>query len=341
MKISIIIPSFNRAKFLSKTIESIIQQAYPRYEIIVVDNNSTDGTLAMLNFYQRQLGKRFQYIHEPDRGFADAVNKGLAIATGDILSIQSSDDYYAPDAFKFVADVYAADTPLLVTGDRIGVDEELNTVRYMQSKRDINLANLLMEEVVIYQDATFFSREAYQRVGPLAATADFVADYAYWIQILSLGPGQKIDRILSFYTSHVNQRSRLQQQRFGDDYEKCVLNWIDSDLYRSMANKIPRQIPLSSILLKKAYWYQAAGKKKESRRFIEEAFKRYPDCKKWAAFQSAAWRSGGLPLFIKHFGPGLLARKTINRLLFNNLRAKSSAQGALPDHRWLCSGKYL
>jgi glycosyltransferase involved in cell wall biosynthesis len=98
-KISIITPSYNQGKFIRQTIESIQAQNYPNYEHIIVDACSTDDTVEILKSY----GNTIQWISEKDKGQADAINKGIRMATGQILAYINSDDYYLPGAFFRVA----------------------------------------------------------------------------------------------------------------------------------------------------------------------------------------------------------------------------------------------
>ena len=119
--ISIVIPTFNSAPFLSDCLTSIVKQDYPNLEVVVVDNCSTDGTAAIVNRFP-QLITRF--ISEPDRGQPDAVTKGLRIATGDIAHWQAADDILLPQALHRVAAAFLADPNLtLVFSDGLSFDE--------------------------------------------------------------------------------------------------------------------------------------------------------------------------------------------------------------------------
>ena len=100
MKISIITPSFEQAEFLERTIESVLcQQGDFELEYLVIDGGSRDGSVEILQRYGDQL----QWVSEPDGGQGDAINKGMARASGDVLAYLNSDDVYRPGALAAVA----------------------------------------------------------------------------------------------------------------------------------------------------------------------------------------------------------------------------------------------
>lgn len=115
--ISIITVTYNTEKLLERTIRSIIEQTYPRIEYIIVDGKSKDGTLEIVKKYEQHISK---WISEKDKGIYDAMNKGLALATGDyVLFMNSGDELFAPDTLEKVfasaddADVYYGETEIV------------------------------------------------------------------------------------------------------------------------------------------------------------------------------------------------------------------------------------
>ena len=91
-KISIVTPSFNQGQFIEQTICSVLDQGYPNLEYIIIDGGSTDNTIDIIRKYESKIT---YWISEPDSGQADAINKGLSIATGSIFNWINSDDYFA------------------------------------------------------------------------------------------------------------------------------------------------------------------------------------------------------------------------------------------------------
>ncbi len=102
IKFSIITVSYNSKKTIEQTIKSVLNQTYIDFEYIIVDGGSTDGTLDIIKKYAEK-DNRIKYISEPDNGIYYAMNKGIKMAQGDVISLINSDDYYENDALEKVA----------------------------------------------------------------------------------------------------------------------------------------------------------------------------------------------------------------------------------------------
>ena len=120
-KVSIITVSFNSVKTIEQTIKSVINQTYKNIEYILLDGASTDGTQQIIEKYKDRIS---YYVSEKDSGLYYAMNKGIEIATGDIVGIINSDDWYAQDAVQSVIDSFQQDEPDLVYGKIICVSSD-------------------------------------------------------------------------------------------------------------------------------------------------------------------------------------------------------------------------
>ena len=108
--ISVITATYNSEATVADTIRSVLEQTYAAYEYIIVDGCSTDGTLSVIEGFRDSFEKRnirFTVISEKDDGMYDAMNKGIAMSSGDIIGIINSDDWYEPDALETVANTYS------------------------------------------------------------------------------------------------------------------------------------------------------------------------------------------------------------------------------------------
>lgn len=119
MKISIVTATYNSAETVRDTFDSVLRQVYRDYELIVVDGASTDGTMEIVREYEPRFEGRMRWVSERDGGLYDAMNKGIAMATGDVVGILNSDDFYTSfDVLTAVASAFAEDGELeAVYGD--------------------------------------------------------------------------------------------------------------------------------------------------------------------------------------------------------------------------------
>ena len=185
MKISIVTPSFNQAPFLEETILSVLDQDYPDVEYIIVDGGSTDGSLEIIRRYADRLA---WWISEKDRGQTDAINKGFAHASGDILAWLNSDDTYRPGALREAAESFAAHPEAgLIYGDADYIDENSRVIgRFPAAQTDY--ARLRRGYVHIPQQAAFFRADLWRKVGPLDPSFYFAMDYDLWLRLAREAP---------------------------------------------------------------------------------------------------------------------------------------------------------
>ena len=97
IKVSIVTVAYNSVKTLTDTIKSVLGQTYDNIEYIIIDGASNDGTLDIIKEYEQMFGGRFRWISEKDNGIYDAMNKGIQMATGDVIGILNSDDFFTSD----------------------------------------------------------------------------------------------------------------------------------------------------------------------------------------------------------------------------------------------------
>lgn len=190
-RISIVTPSFNHARFIRRTIDSVLgQEGDFELDYLVIDGASTDGTVDVLRSY----GERLRWISEKDAGQVEAINKGLARAAGDVLAWINSDDVLCPGALARVALAFAAHPGSeWLHGRCVIVDEHDRVVRrwislykHVRSLRH-SFDNLLTENYVSQMTA-FWRRSAWDAVGPLDPSAGLAADYDLWLRLARRGP---------------------------------------------------------------------------------------------------------------------------------------------------------
>ena len=179
-RVSIVTPSFNQAQYIESTIQSVLVQDYPQIEYLIVDGSSTDDTVDIIKKYQGQLA---WWVSEKDQGQTDAINKGFARASGDILAWINSDDTYEPGAVRLAAN-YLMEHPEvgMVYGDCNFINAEGRVIGRFASAQT-NYRMLRQGYVHIPQQTMFFRGELWRQVGPLDPSFYFAMDYDLWTRI--------------------------------------------------------------------------------------------------------------------------------------------------------------
>lgn len=207
MRVSFVIPTRNQARFVRRCIESCLAQNAPDSEILVVDGASTDGTQQILASY----GDRIQWTSEPDGGQGEAVNKGVARATGEVIAWINSDDRYADaSVVSEVLAAFAADPRRdLIYGQGLTVDASDRPLRPYRT-REIRAPEdvLLHPSSPVLQPATFFRRRLFLEVGGVRTDLQFALDYELWLRMFPRAHAiHHLPRPLAIATYHAGAKS--------------------------------------------------------------------------------------------------------------------------------------
>jgi len=185
LKISIITVTFNSASTLRNTLESVLVQTYPELEYIVVDGNSKDSTIEIIKEYELKFEGRMHWLSEPDKGLYDAMNKGIRMATGEIVGIINSDDFYhRNDIISEIAKAFEEYNAQAIFADvRFVNPSNLNkTVRYYRSK---NFSPKRFRFGFMPPHPTFFTyRKNFELYGYYKTDYKIAADYELLIRFL-------------------------------------------------------------------------------------------------------------------------------------------------------------
>jgi len=202
--LSIITPSYNQAPYVEATVRSVLDQDYPQVEYVVIDGASTDGTPEVLRRLEREYGGRLRWVSERDDGQADAINKGIALTSGEVIAWINSDDTYAAGALAAAAAFFAEHAEVaLLYGDADFIDASGRTiarcahVEPWSGRRSLH--RLIHYSDFIVQPAAFFRRSAFAAVGGLDPSLHWSMDYDLWIKLASKFPVAYIPRLLAHY----------------------------------------------------------------------------------------------------------------------------------------------
>ena len=209
--VSVVIPSWNQGRFIERTLLSILKQDYPGpVEIIVSDGGSTDETVEVLKKYDDRL----TWWSARDKGFVDAVTKGLAQATGEVIAIQSSDDYYLPGAFRRMAEAFQQHPEAgFISGGEYGIDLHDN-IEYANSFTGPITPHSILFRFVPAQHATFVRRQVLEQSGGMRVEVDMCADIDLWYRVAHFAPGYAIPAMLAAYQLHPDQRTATSPKWF-------------------------------------------------------------------------------------------------------------------------------
>jgi hypothetical protein len=222
--VTIVTPSYNQAEYLEATIQSVLAQDYPNLEYFIIDGGSTDGSVKIIEKYADQLT---WWVSEPDRGQADAINKGLRRARGEVVAWLNSDDLYLPGAIHEGVSALTADPGLgVVFGDAITIDSQgrpLNKLAF----GDWGIADL-MRFRIICQPAVFMRRSILEQAGFLSADFHFMLDHHLWLRIANMTPIKHIEKIWAAARYHPTAKNVAQASGFADETYRAV-DWLRAD----------------------------------------------------------------------------------------------------------------
>lgn len=197
--LSIVMPSFNQARFLEEAIGSVLSQRDRVKEFFVLDAGSTDGSVEIIESHSDQID---WWRSEPDGGQSNAIADGFARATGDVITWLNSDDALLPGAIDALLDRFDADPNVgLVEGDTVVVDGDS---RVMHCDRRAGPSRQWMRHgyMRIHQPSTFFRRDVYEQVGGVDRSLHCVMDTELWYRILSNTKAARLERYCGVHRIH-------------------------------------------------------------------------------------------------------------------------------------------
>jgi len=219
-RISIVTPSLNQGKFIEAAIRSVVLQRYPNLEYTLIDGGSSDSSVEVIRKYGAWVT---HWVSEADEGQANAINKGLKRANGDIVAWLNSDDFYYPGAFHSVADFFSGNPDAMaVFGDAAFVDETGQRLRiYRGVEHGFGRMMMYWRGWDIPQPSVFMRKRVLSEFGFLDESYRFALDYEYFLRISKRHPFRHMGRLLAAYRLHGQSKTGDWEQNQAKFFHEC------------------------------------------------------------------------------------------------------------------------
>lgn len=205
-RISVVTPSFNQVKFLETTILSVLGQAYPNLEYILMDGGSTDGSVEIIERYSDRLA---HWQSAKDAGQSDALNQGFARATGDILCWINSDDFFLPGTLHRIAELLASRVrqPALAYGACLFFDDAGRSAKVVRPQAHDSA--ILRTSAYVIQPSAFWTRPLWEKTGILENALHFAFDWEWFIRASKHAEFMQCPEIFSAYRQHAAHKTGI------------------------------------------------------------------------------------------------------------------------------------
>lgn len=266
-KISIVMPAFNQAQFIERSILSVLNQGYPNIELIVIDGGSTDGTVEIIKRYQDFIS---YWVSEKDKGQSDALNKGFDIASGEIYGWLNSDDLYMPGAFASAVEVFNAYRDKgVIFGDWLTVDSYDNLVE-LNYAFDFNLNHFKYEGFHLNAQSMFWRSQVHKEFSGFDVDLYNTMDYQMILEFgINIGQSKflRLPKVLGAFR-------RYDGQKTGDFTPGVLREHLSMALRYGYDNKYDLLAPLRRLpyRFRRAYWYLKRGGLRELLTRLKSAY---------------------------------------------------------------------
>jgi len=228
LKISIITPCFNAEKYIEQTIKSVLNQEYPNLEYIIIDGGSSDKTKQIVNKYKNKIDI---IISEKDKGQYDAINKGLKLATGDVMAWLNADDVYFPWTLKTVNNIFQKFNEVNWIG---GIPAFLNSegcLTTVYNRAAVKPSKFIKNGYFrcnylgpLQQESMFWRREVVSSCGMLDLNYPLAADFELWMRFAEKHDLYSLSLPLAAFRKHEGCRSANNRETYYNDERQACIN---------------------------------------------------------------------------------------------------------------------
>ena len=236
-KITVITPSYNQGQFIEETIRSVLEQNYPALELIVIDGGSTDGTVDVLRRYDSRLA---YWTSERDRGQADAVNRGFARATGDLVIWINSDDLLMPGSLAAYAETHVRAPNDVLLGDMVVFDARGRV-------KVVRQTNVTFEGVVApwlagttwLQPSTAVPRAVWEKAGPLDESYRYVFDREWACRLFRIANVTYLEREVAMFRLHEQSKTVGESREWLPEEQRVTLQYLGETRFAGRRDVMP------------------------------------------------------------------------------------------------------
>ena len=253
-RITIVTPCYNLGQYLEEALRSVLLQGYPNLEYIVMDGGSNDCTIDVLRRYERWLSF---WVSEKDAGQGDAINKGFARATGEIVAWLNADDAYFPGTFPAVGAAMVIGFPQAVAVyGKTAVFDEGDCFTGKFEGEPMAYTDMAVELTKVYPTpSAFFRLSSVRTIGPLDNSLYFTLDWDYWLRIGMTGPIEFYDQVWAKFRLYGTSKTGCGDVRAQE--EVIALNerfWKRHDLPESLMKHRSRALMRLHLKYARRFW---------------------------------------------------------------------------------------
>lgn len=230
-KVSVLIPSFNYANFLPEAIESVLSQTYQDFEIIVVDNSSTDNTVEVVNSYIKKDSRIKLYVNEENIGMFRNYNQALTYANGEYIKFLNADDKFKPTILEKFTNILENNKNVsIVTSKRRRFEDDNDVLDSGFSgipDRKLILKEVFKRGNFIGEPTSVMFRKKDLNVGTFNIDLKMTADFDMWVKLIEIGDIYFVDEVLSYFRIHKGQGTKY----LNDERKKQAINVYQGYMY--------------------------------------------------------------------------------------------------------------
>lgn len=271
--ISIITPTYNRSYYLSGAIDSVLDQTYGNFELIIVDDGSTDDTGTLVEPYLSD--QRIKYFYQSNQGQSVARNKGISESNGEFICFLDSDNSWLPNKLeRSLKEFWSFPNADIVYGDSILIDENSAEIGRGTMKRySGRITHHLLKDNIVSMNTTMTRRKCFDEMGCFNESDRVAEDYELWLRFSTKFEFRHISEYLGYYRIMEDQISSDKEKRFLGN-ERLLLKFLDQ--YPHAVTKEQRRKGLSHFYIRKARYEISARLFRDSIFDIAKGIKYYP-----------------------------------------------------------------